>query len=122
MRSTILLAAAVAVFAFAALAQDLAEYSGWMKSVPPTIAAIRKAPDNDAADANKLAETFDHVANYWKAKDPAATELAETARDAAKSIASGGDKAANLMKLQGTCAGCHSKHREGSAGSFSIKP
>ena len=121
MRIFFLLSAAVAVFAIAGLAQDQAEYSTWMKSVPPTVAAIRMAADNDAADAGKLADTFDKVATYWKAKDPAAATLAETARDAAKAIAGGGDKASNLMKLQGTCAGCHSQHREGSAGNFKIK-
>jgi hypothetical protein len=120
MRSTILLTA-IAVFAAAGLAQELAEYSSWMKTVPPTVAAIRMAADNDAADATKLADTFDKVATYWKAKDPAAATLAETARDAAKAIAGGGDKASNLMKIQGVCGGCHSQHREGSAGNFKIK-
>ncbi len=121
MRIFFLLSAAVSVFTIAGFAQDGAEYSAWMKSVPPTNGAIRMAADNDTADATKLADTFDKVATYWKTKDPAAATLAETARDAAKAIAGGGDKASNLMKVQGTCAGCHSQHREGSAGNFKIK-
>jgi mono/diheme cytochrome c family protein len=71
----------------------------------------------------KLADTFDKVAAFWKARSADdAVKLAETARDAAKAIASGsGDKAANLQKLQGTCGACHGAHREGSAPDFTIK-
>jgi len=107
--------------ATAGFAQDDAAYSALMKSVPPTVAAIRGATDNATADATKLADTFDKVAAYWKGKDEAASKLAETARDAAKAIAAGGDKAANLQKVQGTCGGCHSQHREGTAPNFKIK-
>jgi hypothetical protein len=113
-------------FIFSALAgaQDDAEYQTWMKSLPPSVGAIRKAPDNAAAaDATKVADTFDKVATFWKARhaDDAVT-FAETARDAAKEIASGsGDKAANLQKLQGACGGCHKVHREGTAPNFTIK-
>ena len=113
------------LFGVSGIAQDDAQYQSWMKSVGPSVAAIRNAPDNAAAaaDANKLADTFDKVAAFWKARNADdAVKLAETARDAAKAIASGsGDKAASLQKLQGTCGGCHSAHREGSAGNFKIK-
>ena len=76
-------------------------------SLQPSLRAIRGAADNAAAaaDATKLADTFDKVAAFWKARSADdAVKLAETARDAAKAIASGsGDKAANLMTIQGTC-------------------
>jgi cytochrome c556 len=106
-------------------AQDDAQYQTWMKSMQPSVGAIRGAADNAAAapDAAKLADTFDKVADFWKARkaDDAVT-LAETARDAAKAIAAGsGDKAANLQKIQGTCGGCHMAHREGTAPNFKIK-
>jgi hypothetical protein len=125
MRKAYSLIAGIAALAAMSLAQDAAEYKTWMKSVPPSITAIRNATDNAAAtaDATKLADTFDKVAAFWKAKnaDDAVT-LAQTARDAAKAIASGsGDKAANLQKLQGTCGACHRAHREGSAPDFTIK-
>jgi mono/diheme cytochrome c family protein len=96
-----------------------------MKSVPPSVGAIRGAADNAAAapDATKLADTFDKVATFWKAKNADdAVKFAETARDAAKAIAAGtGDKAANLQKIQSTCGGCHSAHRDGAAPNFKIK-
>jgi len=66
------------------VAQDDAQYQTWMKSVPPTVAAIRNAADNAAAagDATKLADTFDKVAVFWKAKNADdAVKFAETARD-----------------------------------------
>ena len=71
----------------------------------------------------KLADTFDKVAGFWKTRHAEdAVKFAETARDAAKSIASGsGDKAANLQTIQGTCGGCHAAHREGTAPDFKIK-
>ena len=51
-----------------------------------------------------------------------AVTFSESARDAAKAIADGqGDKAANLMKLQQQCGGCHMAHREGTAPNFKIK-
>jgi hypothetical protein len=106
-------------------AQDDAQYQTWMKSMQPTLRAIRGAADNAAAaaDATKLADTFDKVAAFWKARHADdAVKFAETARDAAKSIASGsGDKAANLQTIQGTCGGCHAAHREGTAPDFKIK-
>lgn len=124
MRKTLLVISTAFIFSALAGAQDDAEYQTWMKSLPPSVGAIRKAPDNAAAaDATKVADTFDKVATFWKARhaDDAVT-FAETARDAAKEIASGsGDKAANLQKLQGACGGCHKVHREGTAPNFTIK-
>jgi len=125
MRRAFILIASIAALAAMSIAQDAAEYKTWMKSVLPSVGAIRDAADNAAAasDATKLAETFEKVATFWKARNADdAVKLAETARDAAKAIASGtGDKAANLQKLQGTCGACHRAHREGSAPDFTIK-
>jgi len=119
------LIAAFATFAVLGMAQDDAEYKAWMKSIPPTVGAIRNAADNAAAagDATKLADTFTKVAAFWKGRNADdAVKFAETARDACKDIAAGtGDKAANLMKLQGTCGGCHRAHRDGAAPDFKIK-
>jgi mono/diheme cytochrome c family protein len=125
MRTTILMTISLAAFSVALVAQDAAEYKALMKSVPPAVGAIRNAPDNAAASApaTKLADTFEKMAAFWKAKHAEdAVTLAETARDAAKAIAAGnGDKAANLQKIQGTCGACHRAHREGSAPDFTIK-
>jgi hypothetical protein len=125
MRKTLSAISTLLVFSFAAGAQDDAQYQTWMKSVQPSMRAIRGAADNAAAapDANKLADTFDKVAAFWKArKADDAVKLSETGRDAAKAIASGsGDKAANLQTIQGTCGACHMAHREGTAPDFKIK-
>ena len=125
MRKACILIVTVATFGVLGVAQDDAQYQAWMKSIPPTVGAIRSAADNAAAagDATKLADTFDKVAMFWKAKNvDDAVKFAETARDAAKAIASGtGEKAANLQKLQSTCGGCHMAHREGAAPNFKIK-
>jgi mono/diheme cytochrome c family protein len=125
MNKASILIATMVVAALVASAQDDSEYKALMKSVPPSVGAIRNAADNAAAapDATKLAETFDKVAAFWKMRSADdAVKLAETARDAAKSIASGsGDKAAYLKEIQGTCAACHMAHREGTAPNFTIK-
>jgi mono/diheme cytochrome c family protein len=125
MRTTLLLIAIATGFSIFAVAQDDAQYSAWMKSVPASVGAIRNAADSAAAaaDASKLADTFDKVAGFWKTRNaPDAVEFAETARDTAKAIAAGtGDKAANLQKLQAQCGGCHKAHREGAAPNFTIK-
>jgi len=125
MQKACIVIAMFGVFGVLGSAQDDAQYQTWMKSIPPSVGAIRNAVDNAAAagDATKLADTFGKVAKFWKAKNADdAVQFAETARDAAKAIAAGtGDKAANLQKLQGTCGGCHKAHREGSAPDFKIK-
>ena len=125
MRKICILIATLATFGGYGVAQDDAQYQTWMRSIPPTVGAIRGAADNAAAaaDATKLADTFDKVATFWKARNADdAVKFAETARDAAKAIAAGsGEKAANLQKIQSTCGGCHSAHREGAAPNFKIK-
>lgn len=95
-------------------AQDDQAYQEWMRSMFPSIGAIRGAPDNAAAAAaaTKLAATFDQVAGYWRSKQsPDALGFAEAARDAARAIAAGGDRTANLRKIQAQCTGCHMTHR-----------
>ena len=126
MRKTLIAIAALAgCYAVAGAQDDSAEYQTWMKSLQPQLRAIRMATDNAAAkdDAEKLADTFDKLSAFWKARSADdAVKLSETARDAAKAIASGsGDKAANLQAIQGTCTTCHSAHRDGTAPNFKIK-
>ena len=115
MRKALWIAGFLSVFALAQPAQVDPQYQSWMKSMQPSLSAIRNAPDNAAMveAATKLADTFDQVARYWKAKQVAdAVAFAETARDAAKAVAAGaGDKTANLQRIQEQCGGCHLKHR-----------
>jgi hypothetical protein len=115
MRRVLLIPGVLSVFAHGLTAQVDPQYQTWMKSMQPSLAAIRNAPDNAALvdAANKLADTFDRVAGYWKAKQTAdAVGFAETARDSARAIAAGtGDKTANLEKIQEQCGACHTAHR-----------
>jgi hypothetical protein len=115
----------ILVLAAAALnAQDeLAQYQTWMKSAVAANTAAKAAiaaKDNSAVadSAKKLSESFDQIAKFWekKHKDDA-VKLAETARDAGKSLASATspeDQTAALQKVGGTCRGCHQVYREGS--------
>ena len=126
MRKSLFLLVITIVFAALATAQvSDDEFRTLMQSNPANVAAIRDATDTAAAapTANKLVDTFTKVAAYWRAKNVAdAVNFAESARDAAKAIADGqGDKAANLMKLQQQCAGCHMAHRAGGRGNFTFK-
>ena len=126
MRKSLFLSTISLVFAVLATAQiSDDEFKTLMQSNGANVAAIRDAADNAAAApaANKLVDTFTKVAAYWKAKNvPDAVTFAESARDAAKAITDGqGDKAANLMKLQQQCGGCHMAHRAGGRGNFTIK-
>jgi mono/diheme cytochrome c family protein len=125
MLKTLLAVTTLVVFSSLAGAQEDTEYQTWMRSMQPSIRAIRGAADNAAAaaDATKLADTFDKMAAFWKARHADdAVKFSETGRDAAKAIASGsGDKAANLQTIQGTCGGCHMAHRDGAAPNFKIK-
>ena len=115
----------VGLFALPIGAQDDATYQTYMKTVAANFGPLRNAPDNAAAKApaTTLADTFEKVAAFWKAHNaPDAVMFAENARDAARAIADGtGDKAANTMKLQAACGGCHMAHREGAAPNFKIK-
>ena len=126
MRKSLFLLAIPLVFVGLATAQiSDDDFKTLMQSNPANVAAIRSATDTAAAApaANKLVETFTKVAAYWKAKNVAdAVTFSESAREAAKAIADGqGDKAANLMKLQQQCGGCHMAHRAGERGNFTFK-
>jgi mono/diheme cytochrome c family protein len=126
MRKSLLLLAIPLVFVGLANAQiSDDEFKTLMQSNPANVTAIRSATDTAAAApaANKLVDTFTKVAAYYKAKNVAdAVTFAESAREAAKAIADGqGDKAANLMKLQQQCGGCHMAHRAGERGNFTFK-
>jgi mono/diheme cytochrome c family protein len=126
MRRSLFLLVIPVVFAALAIAQiSDDEYRTLMQSNGANVAAVRDATDTAAAApaASRLVDTFTKVAAYWKAKDAAdAVTFAESARDAAKAIADGqGDKAANLMKLQQQCGGCHMAHRAGGRGNFTFK-
>ncbi len=112
MRRLFLVAGLSSLFALGLVAQVVGpQYQAWMKSMQPSLMAIRNAPNNAAMvdAANKLAATFDQVAEYWKAKQTAdAVGFAETARDAAKAMAAGsGEKVANLEKIEQQCGACH---------------
>jgi hypothetical protein len=124
MRKVSLLFAVFAAITGLAIAQDEAQLQPLMKAMGGPVGAIRNAADSAAAraDAEKLADNFAKVGAFFKAKGMNdAVEFAKTGEDAAKAIAGGADKAANLPKIQGTCMGCHTAHREGAPGSFKIK-
>jgi hypothetical protein len=112
-------------------AQDETTYQGWMKGVPPQVAAVRAAimaGDNAkvAAEANKLADTFQQVSDFWakRMKDDA-VKMAQATRDAAKETAAATTadaQNAGVMKIQGTCGACHRVYREGpQGGPYKIK-
>ena len=125
MKRTLLLISVISIFAGFSIAQDDAMYSIWMKSMNPSMTAIRAAiaaKDNPAvaAEANKLAATFDQVAGFWtqrKADD--AVGFAKAARDAAKAVAAATDsdaQTAALATVNAQCGACHRAHREGGRG------
>ena len=104
MRKAFLLVGFSSLVASVLPAQVDPQYQGWMRSMQPSLVAIRNAADDTATTeaAIKLADTFDRVATYWKPKQsPDAVGFAEAARDAALAIAAGkGEKIANLRKIQ----------------------
>jgi mono/diheme cytochrome c family protein len=130
MKRTLLLIFVISVFAAVGSAQDDAVYSSWMKTMNPTVTAIRTAiaaKDNPtvAAEATKLAATFEQVVGFWtqrKADD--AIGFAKAARDAAKTLAAATDsdaQTAALAAVQAQCGQCHMAHRAGGRGAFTIK-
>jgi hypothetical protein len=119
-----------AICAAALSAQDEAAYTALMKGTPPQVNAIKAAimaKDNAAVatEANKLAATFQQVADFWtKRQKDDAVKMAQATRDAAKEIAAATDADAQnaaVAKAQATCGGCHRVYREGAAGSYKIK-
>jgi hypothetical protein len=115
MRRGLLVFGLASVFILSLTAQVDPQYQAWMRSMQPSLMAIRDANESStAAEAStKMAETFDKVAGFWKARQKSdAVVFAETARDAARAIAAGeGDKTANLQKIQAQCGACHAVYR-----------
>jgi cytochrome c556 len=109
------------------------EYRAWMQSIPPAVRSLTaningKMGDMAAADADKLDDTFKQIEDFWGQRNVQdAVAFTQTARKALTAIskdakAGNTDAAlADLKTLQSTCGGCHMAHRDGSAGSFSIK-
>jgi hypothetical protein len=117
----------------AAWAQD-ADYSGWMKAVSASNTALgkdlaAKTGDAAAADANKLADLFGQVHDYWQKKGTDdAVKFAADAQAGFKQIAdlaAAGkfdDASAAAKTASANCAGCHTAHRARAAdGTYSMK-
>jgi cytochrome c556 len=126
--SRILILLAISVAALSA--QDEKTYQSWMKSTPPQINAIKAAitaKDNAKVkeEADKLASTYQEVADFWmKRSKEDAVKMADATRDAAKAVADATTpeaQTAALGEVTKTCGACHKVYREGSAGNFKIK-
>ena len=120
----------ISVFAALCSAQDDAAYMAAMKSMNAAVGAVNtdimaKDAAKAATDAKQLVTIFDTVLSYWTAKKTDdAIGFATTAHDAAKAITTSTDsdaQAASLRTLRGTCGQCHSAHRAGGGGQFTIK-
>lgn len=139
MRNMFVVASILAVVTVGAMAQAdrpdprAGEYRAWMQSIPPAVRSLTaningKMGDMAAADADKLDDTFKQIEDFWGQRNVQdAVAFTQTARKALTAIskdakAGNTDAAlADLKTLQSTCGGCHMAHRDGSAGSFSIK-
>jgi len=139
MRNMLVVASILAVVTVGAMAQAdrpdprAGEYRAWMQSIPPAVRSLTaningKMGDMAAADADKLDDTFKQIEDFWGQRNVQdAVAFTQTARKALTAIskdakAGNTDAAlADLKTLQSTCGGCHMAHRNGSAGSFSIK-
>ncbi len=134
MKRFLLMTTCFAVLGMTVVAQDDAEYQGWMKAAGATSGSLRKnleARNGDAAaaDAKKLQEIFGHVHSYWNDKhveDAMKFAMAASAGfgEAADQSAAGkfDEAAATLKTTSGNCGGCHNAHREKAAdGSWKIK-
>ena len=139
MRNMFVVASILAVVTVGAMAQAdrpdprAGEYRAWMQSIPPAVRSLTaningKMGDMAAADADKLDDTFKQIEDFWGQRNVQdAVAFTQTARKALNAIskdakAGNTDAAlADLKTLQSTCGGCHMAHRDGSAGSFSIK-
>lgn len=130
MKRSILLISAISVFAALCSAQDDAAYIAAMKTVQPSVRALRTAlpaKDNAAinAEGKKLADAFTTISAYWTAKKTDdAIKLAASAKAAATTLSTSTDadaQTAALAALNATCMGCHSAHRGGMPPNFEIK-
>jgi cytochrome c556 len=124
--SVVLTLTALSVLAGTPRAFDQAAFEAAMKTILPTAGSLRKNvadknADGAKADAAKLEAIFKTSEDFWterKAQD--AVDFSATGKTAAAAIgklAAAGewDKIpAEQQKIQATCSGCHSAHREGS--------
>ena len=135
MKRLLLMATCFVVLGVTVVAQDDAEYQGWMKAAGAASGSLRKnleAKNADAAsaDAKKLQEIFGQVHNYWNSKHvddamkfamAASSGFGEVADQAAAGKFD--DASATLKATASTnCGGCHNAHREKAPdGSWKIK-
>lgn len=122
-------------------AQSDSDYRSWMQTVAASNQSLQKniaAKDTAgvAADAEKLQESFKQVEDFFKQRNAQgdyhrpytdAVEFAKKAQTAAAAIsklavAGNLDQAsAEAKTLAGTCAGCHTTHREKIEAGYQIK-
>ena len=114
------------------LAQTESDFSGWMKQVAKSNGALKgavaaKDAKAVAAEAKALDTVFASVEAYFKGHNMADAEgmakavHANTTKLAAAAAAGNVDEAA-ATAVGGSCAGCHSAHREkGADGAYKIK-
>jgi len=134
MKRFLLMTTCFAALGVTVVAQDDAEYKGWMKAAGATSGSLRKNleaknADAAAADAKKLQEIFGHVHDYWNDKhvdDAMKFAMAANAGfgDVAEQAAAGKfeDASATLKTTSANCGGCHAAHREKSPdGSWKMK-
>lgn len=121
--------AVVAMLSLAALvpvavrAQSDDDYKAWMKQVEKTNGSLRKElkgkmGDAAAADANKLAETFAQVGQFWQKRNTGdAVQLSADSTTGFKQVAglaSSGkfeEASAALKSNDANCSACHKLHR-----------
>lgn len=125
----------IATLATISLAQTDQEFQSWMKSTGATVGSMKKnieakAGDPAAADADKLADIFKQVGEFWQKRGGAddavaAAQKAATAASAISTAAKAGNMdqaSAEMRNLNSTCGGCHMAHRERlEGGGFKIK-
>jgi cytochrome c556 len=134
MTKTIVLPGLLALgFALCLVAQNEADYPGWMKDIAATKGKVTKgiaAKQNTdvATDAAHLADLFKQVGAFWTGRKIGDAETVakngETAANDLAAAAKAGDELkmqSSLQAVNGTCSPCHMAHREGSPGNFKIK-
>ena len=125
------LVVAALCFTVIGLAED--DLESWMKAAGGGMGALKKSLDAknnaDAAQAAlKLEGVFEKVERYCAGKSVDAAKFAQSAKSAAKEIATaaeaGNTDGANsgFGKLGASCKGCHEAHREKVDGGFRFKP
>ena len=134
LKRNLLFTACLAVLAIAVFAQSEEDHQKWMKTVGATSGSLRKnlgAKNGEAAasDAKKLQDIFGQVHDFWQIKNvDDAMKFSIEARDVFREVAEHAsmgmftDASAALKKLDASCSGCHTDHREKAAdGSWKLK-